>query len=558
MSLREYNQKRDFNRTKEPSGGSAPRQAKKSLLFVIQKHDATRLHYDFRLEMEGVLKSWAVPRGLPTAKGDRRLAVEVEDHPFDYANFEGTIPKGNYGGGTVMVWDTGTYKALADDKLKALVDGKLHFLLHGKKLKGEWALVRMKPRPDEDKPQWLIFKSGEDHVPFTAKEENLSAITKRTMDQIAEGDDEWVSNRPVKKVKASSERDLSPRKTRSARKTEARLLPAEKPQVNLRRLPAKRPGFVEPMKAQLVETLPRGEEWIYEIKFDGVRALAIKRGKELELISRSHKDLSHKYGVVLHQLEKMPAREFVLDGEVVAVDAEGRSSFQLLQNYQSAKGSKPPLFYYVFDLINLDGKDLSGLPLFQRKAMAESMVTDVSPMIRFSPSIKADSERLMKKMQARGLEGLISKRRDSRYEAGRRSGNWVKFKWTNEQEFVIGGYSEPKGSRSYFGSILVGYYEGKNLKFAAKVGTGFDEKLLASLHAQFQKLRRPDCPFSNLPEKPPGLTASQLKKCTWLEPKLVGQVRFAEWTRDGHLRQPAFLGLREDKEAKEVVRETKR
>jgi len=370
----------------------------------------------------------------------------------------------------------------------------------------------------------LVFKSGRDRVPLTSKEENLSAITKRTMEEIAEGNDEWVSNRSAKKNQTPVERDVSPRRTRGTRKPEAKLLPAEKPQVNLRRLPAKRPGFVEPMKAQLVEILPKGKEWIYEVKFDGVRALAIKRGRELELISRSHKDLSHKYGAVLAQLEKMPAKEFVLDGEVVAVDAEGRSSFQLLQNYHSATGTKPPLLYYVFDLINLDGKDLSALPLIQRKAMAESVVSVVSPVIRFSPSIKADSQRLMKEMQARGLEGLIAKRRDSRYEAGRRTGNWVKFKWTNEQEFVIGGYSEPKGSRNYFGSILVGYYEGKNLNFAAKVGTGFGEKLLRSLHAKFQRFRRSECPFSNLPEKPPGLTASQLRKCTWLEPELVGRV----------------------------------
>ena len=243
MSLKEYKRKRDFKRTQEPSGSRKISKKDTNPLFVIQKHDATRLHYDFRLEMEGVLKSWAVPRGLPTAKGDRRLAVEVEDHPFDYANFEGTIPKGNYGGGTVMVWDTGTYKAISDNSLKALADGKLHFILRGKKLKGEWALVRMKPRPNEDKPQWLIFKSGEDRPPLTAKEEKLSALTQRTMAEIAKENDEWISNPPAKKTRAPADRKLSPRKIRSTRKSESKLHPAEKPQVNLGRLPAKRPAL---------------------------------------------------------------------------------------------------------------------------------------------------------------------------------------------------------------------------------------------------------------------------------------------------------------------------
>jgi bifunctional non-homologous end joining protein LigD len=319
--------------------------------------------------------------------------------------------------------------------------------------------------------------------------------------------------------------------------------------------PKTRAGFVEPMKATLVANLPKGEEWIYEVKFDGVRALAIKRGNELELLSRANKDLSYKFGEVLKPLAKLVAKDFVLDGEVVAMDPAGRSSFQLLQNYQSTGEPKTPLLYYVFDLIHLDGKDLTAIPLTERKALAESLVRSLGPVIRFSQSIKADSQKLMSAMQAQGLEGLIAKRRDSKYEAGRRSGNWVKFKWTNEQEFVIGGFSEPKGSRNYFGSLLVGYYDGKIFKFAAKVGTGFDEKSLAALHAKFHKLRQPNCPFANLPEKPPGLTASQLRRCTWIRPTLVAQVRFAEWTRDGHLRQPAFLGLREDKKPSEVVRE---
>jgi len=239
------------------------------------------------------------------------------------------------------------------------------------------------------------------------------------------------------------------------------------------------------------------------------------------------------------------------------LDERGRPSFQLLQSYQMAGIKKPPLFYYAFDLINFDGKDLASVPLFQRKAILENLIVNVSPHLRFSPSIKADSARLLREMQARGLEGLIAKRRDSKYEPGRRSGAWVKFKWTNEQEFVIGGYTRPKGARTYFGALLAGYYEKGKLLFAAKVGTGFDQKLLGSLHNEFKSLIQPDCPFENLVEKQSGhgLSAAEMRRCTWLQPKLVCQVRFAEWTRDNHLRQPAFLGLREDKKPKEVVRE---
>jgi len=313
------------------------------------------------------------------------------------------------------------------------------------------------------------------------------------------------------------------------------------------------------MKALLVEELPQEAQWLYEIKFDGVRALAIKNKRDVKLISRAAKDLTPKYPQLAAALEKLPVQQAVFDGEVVAVDAKGRSSFQLLQCYNTPGAKKPPLFYYAFDLINLEGRDLTAVPLARRKALAQTLLADVSPAIRFSASIKAESERVMREMKARGLEGLIAKRSGSKYQPGRRSGAWVKFKWTNEQEFVIGGYSPPRGARTHFGAILVGYYEDDNLLFAAKVGTGFDQKLLASLHAKFQKLIRQECPFANLPEKlgssGRGLTASQMRQCTWLEPKLVCQVRFAEWTRDYHLRQPAFLGLREDKQPKEVVRE---
>ncbi len=576
MSLKDYRAKRDFSRTKEPAGTVHATASGPAPAFVVQKHAATRLHYDFRLEMEGVLKSWAVPKGFPTRKGDRRLAVQVEDHPLEYGSFEGTIPEGNYGAGTVMLWDRGTYQVGGDQPLRALHEGKLHLFLKGKKLKGEWALVRLRHPVDTAKPQWLLLKAGADVPDFSERAENRSVLTKRSMEEIAGARkrNEWVSHRPSSQsTKAPAQR--SRLNTQSSTQAPARRLassakrrtykptrsvkPAALAQVNLDDLPKSDPDFVEPMKALLSERLPKGPEWIYEIKFDGVRALAIKNKGGITLTSRAGNDLSGRYPEVFEALRRVAANKAVLDGEVVALDPQGRSSFQLLQSWHNLGANKPPLLYYVFDLINLEGHDLRRCPLSRRKELAQALVADLGPTIRFSPGIRADSARVMGEMQARGLEGLIAKQKDSCYEAGRRSGAWVKFKWSNEQEFVIGGYTEPKGGRSHFGAILVGYYERERLLFAGKVGTGFNEQQLTDLYRKFQKLARPDCPFANLPEKlprPGGLTASQMRRCTWLEPRLVCQVRFAEWTRDYHLRQPAFLGLREDKAAKEVVRET--
>jgi bifunctional non-homologous end joining protein LigD len=564
MSLKEYQAKRNFRRTSEPAGGAQKKPAIKEPFFVVQKHDATRLHYDFRLEMEGVLKSWAVPKGFPTTRGDRRLAVEVEDHPISYAQFEGTIPEGNYGAGTVMVWDIGSYEVSGNDPLQALKNGKLHLTLRGKKLKGEWTLVRMRQREHEDKPQWLLLKSGDDLPEISARANDQSVLTRRSMDRIASDNDrQWQSNRQERAVARPAHRtgtkthDLVVARSKAPAKPEVRFKQAED-EITHSRLPKRKVAFVEPMKAVLVDNLPKGENWVYELKFDGVRALALKRGNTIELISRNAKDFTAKFPEVVDALRELPCKEAVLDGEIAALDDEGRSSFQLLQA-RELSGERPPIFFYVFDLIQLDGKDLTGVPLLKRKAMAKMLLARAPDTIRFSASIAAESERILAEMKARGLEGVIAKQKNSKYEIGRRSGAWVKFKWTTQQEFVIGGYSEPRGTRSHFGALVVGYYENKKLKFAAKVGTGFDQKLLKSLHQKFKKLIRPNCPFVNLPEKAGrfgrGLTAAEMKRCTWLVPKLVCEIRFAEWTRDGHLRQPAFLGLREDKRPEEVARE---
>jgi bifunctional non-homologous end joining protein LigD len=523
----------------------------------VQKHAARRLHYDFRLEMDGVLKSWAVPKGFPARKGDKRLAVEVEDHPFEYGGFEGTIPPGNYGAGTVMLWDRGTYAVYGGEPLRGLREGKLHMELRGRKLKGEWTLVRMKGT-EGDKPQWLLLKSGEDVPPISSRAEDKSVLTGRSLKQIAETEgEEWVSNR-APTGGGSKARGGGLRK-KDGREDAKDSTAGNSPGLELKRLPRAKADFVEPMKALPVDNLPKGPQWLYEIKFDGVRALAIKTQAGIHLVSRNRKELNSRYPEVVEALSKLPVGEAVLDGEVVAVDEQGRSSFQLLQTAQMRGHQRPLLFYYVFDVLNLEGRDLTGLPLYQRKATAQSLLRGENSAVRFSSGIKADSARLMREMQARGLEGVVAKKKDCPYQPGRRSGAWVKFKWRQQQEFVIGGYTEPQGARSYFGAILVGYYERGKVFFAAKVGTGFDERMLKDLYLRFQKLRQPGCPFDNLPEKPglhsAELTRAEMRRCTWVEPRLVCEVRFAEWTRDGHLRQPAFLGLREDKEPNEVRRE---
>lgn len=563
-SLKEYQRKRNFGQTAEPPPRVEKKRAAQELMFVIQKHDATRLHYDFRLEMEGVLKSWAIPKGLPALHGDRRLAVHVEDHPMDYARFEGTIPEGNYGAGTVMVWDIGTYLDKSGNPLKGLRDGKLHLTLKGKKLKGDWTLVRMKPRPGDDpsKENWLIFKSGEEMKPLSVKKDDESVLTKRSMEQIAtQNKAQWQSNRTAAKkidpriAKAVAQRRQSGRSSSSAPPIHGReALPRLPNSLSHTKL-----TFIEPMKCRLVENPPSGANWIYEIKYDGFRTLALKDGNEVRLLSRNKKSLNDRFPEIAEAVRRLPMKQAILDGEVVALDEHGRSSFQLLQMANMPVQKKAPLVFYVFDLLNLDGKDLKNLPLRQRKETLQSLIGPEQEPIRFSASIHGDPKRLLAEIEKHSMEGIIAKKLDSLYEPGQRSGAWQKIKVVNEQEFVIGGYTPPKGSRNHFGSIIVGYYDNGKLIFVSKVGSGFDQNWLNSLFKKFQQFKRPTCPFSNLPEKLSfggrGLTASEMRRCTWIEPKLVCEIKFTEWTRDNHLRQPVFLGLREDLKPEEVGKE---
>ena len=523
MSLKDYQRKRDFSKTSEPKGEVSTAAKRR---FVIQKHDATRLHYDFRLELGGTLKSWAVPKGIPLKKGEKRLAVQVEDHPVSYINFEGSIPKGEYGGGTVLVWDLGTFEPLGSAPLKQLSGGKLHVILTGKKLHGEWYLVRLR-----DEKQWLLIRGGEDMPPISKKLDDTSALSGKSMKELAKGDRIWRSGSP---------------ENRAGRKAA--------PSAPL-------PQFIEPMKALLVESPPPGA-WLYEIKFDGFRAIALKGGSEARLLSRNEKDFGAKFPEVLESISELKVKDAVIDGEIVALDEKGISSFQLLQAFELGE-ERPPIFYYAFDLLRLNGKDLHESPLKERKDKLGRLLKNPPGVLRLSSSLEGSATQLLDRVRDLGLEGLIGKRKESTYESGRRSGAWVKLKVQREQEFVIGGFTPPGGTRKHFGALLVGVYQEKKLIFVGKVGTGFDTALLHSLHARFQKMLRDTCPFSNLPEKRgarygQAITAAEMRRCRWVQPNIVCQVKFSEWTRDNRLRQPVFLGLREDKHPRDVVREEPR
>ncbi len=578
MGLGEYKSKRDFRKTTEPEGRKPlPKKVKGASRFVIQKHDARRLHYDFRLEMDGVLKSWALPKGLPWKRGEKHLAVEVEDHPIEYEDFEGVIPEGQYGGGTVMVWDRGAYYVYGEQPLKAWQEGKLHLVLAGEKARGEWTLVRTR-FGDERKKQWLILKTGDDAKPISKKLDDQSVKTGRTMRQIAEARDaEWESGRqvdenPTSQFKARIRKAMAKTAAKSREpkgKARGNSEPASatsdgaaaKEAIRLpRQLPSAKARFIEPMKARLAEQPPATGDWLYELKFDGIRLICVKNREKVTLLSRNQNDLSARYPEIAEAVRALPARECVIDGEVVALDDEGRSSFQLLQARETEE-RKSPVYLYAFDLLQLNGKSLLLLPLETRKALLQQLTAGAGDPIRFSGALGHDARPLLEEVKRRGLEGIIGKRHSSIYEPGRRSGAWIKIKCVTEQEFVIGGYTPPQGARKYFGALLVGYYRDNKLVFAGKVGTGFTAKSLATLYKKLRAEQRDTCPFIDLPSKQNGqwvqdITPAMMRKMHWVNPKFVAEIKFAEWTRDGKLRAPVFLGLREDKKPAEVVRET--
>jgi bifunctional non-homologous end joining protein LigD len=534
-SLSQYQAKRRFDKTEEPSGENVlvRRSAQGSRRrFVVQKHAASHLHYDFRLEIHDVLKSWAVPKGTPLKEGESAAAFATEDHPLDYLEFEGTIPKGQYGGGAVMVWDIGTYEILEGNYWK----GRLVVFLSGKKLRGEWTIE--KQGEENGKAKWLLTKTNGDAKAISAKRMDISAITARTMERIErENLAVWEGGRTVKAVE-------QPRSQRMR----ARKKPAKEP-------PA--PKFVQPMKATSSKNIPDGDEWIYEVKWDGYRALALKHGDAVRLLSLKDKSMNADFPAVVEAVRGVNAHTAVVDGEVVAVNNAGKPSFQILQNRKSL-GRGWHIVYYAFDLLNLEGEDLTRLPLEKRKEKLRGILGKSG--VRYSGELAGTPEVVAKTIREAGLEGIVAKRRDSIYRAGSRVESWLKVKFDQSQEFVIGGF-KPDGNT--FQSLLLGYYEGDELMFAGKVRQGFNPASRAGLLKEMKPLLTEKCPFANLPSSKKGhfgegVTAEEMTKLRWLKPELVAQVAFTEWTNYGLLRHATYLGLREDKGPREVVREAPR
>jgi len=522
-SLDTYAEKRHFERTPEPRPAAVPRRSRQGgrRRFVIQKHEASHLHFDLRLESQDVLRSWSVPKGMPYALGERRLAIATEDHPLDYLTFEGIIPAGQYGGGTVMVWDIGTYDVIEGNYWK----GMLRFFLTGTKLEGEWLLER---DPEKGEKAWSLTKTGAAIDAAKAGRDDVSALSGRTMPSIAAARDaEWQSHRAPETVRHLPDRGP----VRAA---------------NLR--------FVEPMLCQLVDRLPAGDDWQYEIKFDGYRALGLHASDGTRLYSRRGNSLASRFAGVAEALTRLPANT-MLDGEVVALDAEGRPSFTLLHR---ARTSADRIFYYAFDVLVYAGQDLCDRALAERRRLLETAVPETTGTLRRSVTLDAAPAELVKAARDFGFEGIVGKRRDSVYEPGKRTGAWVKCRVSPGQELVIGGYL-PNG-RSSFDALLLGYYEGKRLLFVAKIRHGFAPAGRRELLERLQALAADRCPFANLPEarnarRGIALTPEVMRRCKWVKPTLVAQVEFTEWTQRDHLRHARFLGLRNDKDALEVTKE---
>jgi bifunctional non-homologous end joining protein LigD len=523
--LEQYRAKRDFSRTAEPAGKVPRRKAGAGGIFVVQKHAATRLHYDFRLEHDGVLWSWAVTRGPSLDPHEKRLAVHVEDHPIDYASFEGTIPKGEYGGGSVIVWDEGTWTP-DHDPAAGMKKGHIDFELHGEKLNGKWHLVRLRPRPGEKKDNWLLIKSddaaarpGEDIL----KERPESVKSGLTVEQVGEGKAArgekprvWHSNRPA---------------TGKARREMAAKL-----------------AFVEPALATLEREAPSGKEWLHEVKFDGYRMQAQIAGTDVRLLTRTGLDWTDRFGAgIPAALASLKCADAILDGEIVVLADSGVSSFSALQAALSA-GRTDRMIYYVFDLLRLDGEDLRDEPLVERKERLRELLDplDDDGPVRFSDHFVEPGKVMLKHACRMGLEGVVSKRADAPYRSGR-TGVWIKSKCTERQEFVIGGYLPSDKTGRGLRSLLVGYHEGAALKYAGRVGTGFSTVAGDDLKKKLDALKAGKSPFD---ARVPGG-----KGLVWVEPELVAEVEFRSWTADRIIRHASFQGLREDKPAEDVVQE---
>ncbi len=631
MALEEYKRKRRFEETPEPP----PKvEKKRGNRFVVQKHEATRLHYDFRLEMEGVLKSWAVPKGPSLDPADKRLAMHVEDHPVSYFDFEGNIPDGNYGAGSVMVWDVGIWQPLSPvpvdgkyvpgtekDAVAMLAKGDLKFRLNGERLKGDFALIKMKGRrPGSKGNEWLMIKKHDDQVVegYDAGDIDESVLSHRSMDEIA-GDarsKEWKSSRPAARGKlkaawlADAVAKLDQKKKQSQKQSQRKNAEvAEDAEVsrgkatfaepslhesgpavsgNGRENPAKSsktksskssassavvvsnppgkramPTTIHPMLAESIEKPFDDKDWLFEIKWDGYRAIAFIEGGTIRLVSRNQNDLTARYPELKDLPEFIKAKTAILDGEVVALDSEGRASFSLMQQrtgfkpggHRTAAKADIPVLYYAFDLLYLDGYDWRRVNLVERKKKLREILED-GDGLRYSDHYEAQGKALFDIAQQRKLEGILAKRRTSCYEE-RRSGDWLKIKIRHELECVVGGYTNPEGTRAHFGSLVLGLYDKQGrLVHAGQVGSGFDQKLLAELIKELKKRETKTNPFYG--------DVEALRRVTWVKPELVAEVEFAEWTEGTNtgsgpkLRAPVFLGLRDDKDPRECTWEQAR
>ena len=531
-TLTRYRQKRDFTKTPEPKGIG---EAKEGFRYLIQKHAATRLHYDFRLELDGVLKSWAVTRGPSLDPHDKRLAVEVEDHPVSYGSFEGTIPKGQYGGGTVMLWDEGSWEPIGDPR-KELAKGKLEFKLHGKRLTGEWTLVRMRDREkDKGRHNWLLIKRSDDIASVGDNDKLLtknatSVVSGRTMEKIAKSQDSvWQSKKAARSAPA---------------KFAVKRPPTKNSTLNL-------PAFKPPQLATLTDIMPQGKDWVHEIKFDGYRGLAYIQDGDVTIYTRTGQDWTHKFRPLADKLAKLPIKSVILDGEIVALNDKGTSSFKTLQNALS-EGHADDLQYYIFDLLHLNGEDLTKLSLLERKKRLKPLLKNKTPLF-YSEHVAKRDEEFLKQLCSLDMEGIISKRADAPYEH-RRSTSWLKTKCHKRQEFVIGGFTLSSTGQPVIGSLLLGYYEGKNFVYAGRVGTGFDHAMARNLYKTLGLLKRSAMPYTKYSEA--GRRGPGWKRgVVWVDPKLVCEVEFTEWTEEGALRHPSFQGLREDKPPASITRD---